>query len=112
MFSLYDMSWVPPGTRFAGFGRSNTLCMFCSSFRFKGIRESFKKNVDAWKAYYDSTQPQVEKLPGEWNESLGMFQKLIIVRCLRPDKVQSRLCIASIFIIGEFHRITNPFELQ
>ena len=60
---------------------------FVSPNRFKGIRKSFEKNVDLWKVYYDSTQPQVEKLPGEWNESLGMFQKLIIVRCLRPDKV-------------------------
>ena len=44
-------------------------------------------HVNAWKKYYDSIQPQVEKLPDKWNDKLGGFQKIIILRCLRPDKV-------------------------
>ena len=55
--------------------------------RFKGIRTRFAREMVAWKQYYDSTEPQHEKLPGSWNDKLGLFQKIIVLRCLRPDKV-------------------------
>lgn len=58
-----------------------------SSPRFKGVRTRFSREIEQWKAYYDSVEPQHEKLPGDWEEKLGMFQKLIVLRCLRPDKV-------------------------
>ena len=43
--------------------------------------------MEAWKQYYDSTEPQHEKLPASWDDKLGLFQKIIVLRCLRPDKV-------------------------
>jgi len=43
--------------------------------------------MEAWKKYYDSVEPQNEKLPGNWNDKLRSFQKMIVLRCLRPDKV-------------------------
>ena len=58
-----------------------------SAFRFKGIRIKFTRQVDQWKQYYDAVEPHTEPLPGEWNDKLRSFQKLIILRCIRPDKV-------------------------
>ena len=42
--------------------------------------------VKEWKEYYDSVDPQTHALPKQWDK-LGMFQKMIVLRCLRPDKV-------------------------
>ncbi len=36
---------------------------------------------------YDSFEPHKENLPEPWNDDLNNFQKLLILRCLRPDKV-------------------------
>jgi len=43
--------------------------------------------VNGWKKYYDSLQPHVEPMPGEWDTKLSIFQKILVLRCLRPDKV-------------------------
>lgn len=36
---------------------------------------------------YDSKEPQNFPLPEEFNDTLTELQKIIILRCLRPDKV-------------------------
>nr|AML30860.1 axonemal inner arm dynein heavy chain 4 [Marsilea vestita] len=39
-----------------------------------------------WKAMYESMEPHKYKLPGKLSQ-LTLFQRLLIVRCIRPDKV-------------------------
>ena len=55
--------------------------------RFKGIRERFSLEIDSWKKIYDSTEPHHERMPRDWNDKLGMFQNMLVLRCLRPDKI-------------------------
>ena len=64
-----------------------TLPPHLHSTRFKGIRVTFGGMVKEWKEYYDSVDPHTHPLPRQWDSKLGMFQKMIILRCLRPDKV-------------------------
>ena len=61
-------------------------CYFCT--RFHGIRDHLAKHTNLWKVYYDSVEPHHEPLPQEWDTKIGMFQKMLILRCLRPDKVR------------------------
>jgi len=44
-------------------------------------------NLFAWKAYIQDDEPQQEPLPGEWEEKLSFFQKLIFIKCVRPEKM-------------------------
>jgi len=50
-------------------------------------RESFTENLDAWQAYYNDKTPQNAKLPAPWHEKLDDFARIIVLRCIRPDKV-------------------------
>lgn len=44
--------------------------------------------ISEWKAFYDSATPQTEPLPEPWEDDLNKLQNLIVLRCLRPDKVK------------------------
>ena len=43
-------------------------------------------HIDAWKEVYDAFEPHTVAFPGTWR-SLHEFQRLMIISCLRPDKV-------------------------
>nr|XP_054751844.1 dynein axonemal heavy chain 7-like [Lytechinus pictus] len=73
-------SWLPSTSW-------DEVCRADDMPKFSGIRKKFPAQKEGWKVLYDSGEPQNEKLPSDWEESLGLFQKLIIIRCLRPDKM-------------------------
>ena len=52
-----------------------------------GVYEQFMNNPDSFKGMFDSTKPQQEKLPASWDEKLTQFQKLIVLKAIRMDKV-------------------------
>jgi len=58
---------------------------------FKNIAHSFEQNAQEWRAWYRSDDPPPEKLqpPGDWqtNGKRDIFQQMLLLRCLRPDRV-------------------------
>uniref|UniRef100_A0A182SHB8 Dynein heavy chain n=1 Tax=Anopheles maculatus TaxID=74869 RepID=A0A182SHB8_9DIPT len=53
---------------------------------FAGFVESFAANQAQWRAYYDAEEPQLIKLPAPWDEKTNRFEKLIVLKTVRPDK--------------------------
>lgn len=43
-------------------------------------------NLSEWKKFYDSSSPQDERFPGPLHDLQGLH-KLVVLRCVRPDKV-------------------------
>ena len=64
-----------------------SVCRLNYENKFDGLAKSFQTNPSAWRKVYDSSSPQHEPLPSPWNENMSAFEKLLILRCLRPDKV-------------------------
>lgn len=54
---------------------------------FAGFLNSFSKNLSEWKKYYDALEPQNLSIPEPWETKLTSFQKLIVMRMIRPDKI-------------------------
>jgi dynein heavy chain len=55
---------------------------------FAGFADSFIANLIAWSKIYNSSSPEQEELPGQW-ASLNHFQKVLLLRIIRPDKFTS-----------------------
>jgi len=63
------------------------LCRLNELPAFQGLVNSFSKDLANWEKVYDSQVPSSEKLPAPWDSKLNKFQKLCVLRCIRPDKL-------------------------
>ncbi|VDN98570.1 unnamed protein product [Rodentolepis nana] len=54
---------------------------------YRGIVNSFEQYPRDWHIWYSSNEPETSKLPGEWENRATEFQRMLIVRSLRPDRV-------------------------
>ncbi|TKC51361.1 hypothetical protein EI555_000034, partial [Monodon monoceros] len=63
------------------------ICRLDELPAFKTIRREFMHLKDGWKKVYDSLEPHHEVFPDDWEDKASEFQRMLIVRCLRPDKI-------------------------
>uniref|UniRef100_A0A8V1A4F4 Dynein axonemal heavy chain 1 n=1 Tax=Gallus gallus TaxID=9031 RepID=A0A8V1A4F4_CHICK len=58
---------------------------------FSGFANDFVANLAAFRAIFDSHKPHRQTLPGKWDVELDAFQKLLVLRCLRGDKITNAM---------------------
>lgn len=68
---------------------------------FKGILDSFMNKSGEWRKIYDANEPEKETLPGDWEKRLDHFQKVLMIRCIRLDKMISTIQIFVTESIGK-----------
>ena len=54
---------------------------------YEGLLEDLVINNKPWLAWATCDNPQTEKLPGEWDEKINAFDKLILLKAYRPEKL-------------------------
>ena len=57
--------------------------------KFKGFERYFLTNVDLFRNIFDSLNAHEEALPTEWDQKLNEFEKMLVIKAIRPDKVIS-----------------------
>ncbi|CAL7933869.1 unnamed protein product [Xylocopa violacea] len=76
------------------------------------LKESFETQTSQWKTYYDFSNPQEESFPYPFQDESESLKKLIILKCIRPDKIVTAVRMFIIHHIGQSFVEPPPFDLQ
>ncbi|XP_008209980.1 dynein heavy chain 2, axonemal [Nasonia vitripennis] len=63
---------------------------------FHGLVESFEQSPRDWHKWYLANDPETEPLVGEWEDRCNEFQKMLIIRSCRADRMTS--CLRSFIV--------------
>ncbi|CAF3634232.1 unnamed protein product [Rotaria socialis] len=88
------------------------LCRLSDLQKFIGLRESFEANLEVFKSIYDAKDPMTVELPAPWNEKFDQFQKMTVVRVIRPDKVVQMVVEFVKKNLGQKFVEPPPFDLS
>jgi len=58
---------------------------------FKGIARDMEKKAEDWMNWGVHELAETQPLPGEWNTKLTDFQKILLIRSVRPDRITAAL---------------------
>uniref|UniRef100_A0A8C4EEV4 Dynein axonemal heavy chain 12 n=1 Tax=Dicentrarchus labrax TaxID=13489 RepID=A0A8C4EEV4_DICLA len=96
---LQDKSW-------------DEICRASELPGLQGIKEAFIKSPGDFKPIYDSKEPCNIPLPTPWCERLNELQQMIIVRCLRSDKIVPAVTKYVTGKLGKKFVQPPPFDLS
>ncbi|XP_060934159.1 dynein axonemal heavy chain 12-like [Limanda limanda] len=78
----------------------------------QGLGDAFIKTPGDFKTLYDSKEPHNTPPPAPWCDQLNGLQKMIIVRCLRPDKMVPTVTKYVAAELGKKYVQPPPFDLS
>lgn len=70
------------------------VCRMSSLQRVSSVGDlasAMEEDPDSFRHIYDSNEAHRERLPEPWDSGLGLFQKMMVIRCIRFDKVVSMI---------------------
>ncbi|XP_073915702.1 dynein axonemal heavy chain 3 isoform X2 [Castor canadensis] len=79
--------------------------------KLKGLMEHLEQNAKEWKQIYDSVWPHEETFPGNWKFLEGL-ERMVILRCLRPDKIIPAIREFITEHMGKVYIEAPTFDLQ
>ncbi|NXG19392.1 DYH7 protein, partial [Grallaria varia] len=88
------------------------LCRASEIPALERLRRHISENTGEWQKVYDSKEPQSFPLPEEFNNKLTQLQKIIVLRCLRPDKIGPAITTFVTDKLGKKFVEPPPFDLS
>ncbi|CAH8605767.1 unnamed protein product [Dicrocoelium dendriticum] len=73
---------------------------------FHGLITSFEQYPRDWNVWFTAAEPENTALPGEWDNTTNEFQRMLIIRSLRPDRVS--FCATSFITSNLGNRFVEP----
>ncbi|CAM9264603.1 unnamed protein product [Hapterophycus canaliculatus] len=79
--------------------------------RFQNIGDAMQSDSDDWQAWFDDEKADQAKLPGEFEKSLNSFDRLILLRAMRPDRVSTALAKWIGQTMGMNYVLQQPYNM-
>ncbi|KAJ8264796.1 hypothetical protein COCON_G00138950 [Conger conger] len=95
---LQDRSW-------------DEICRASDMQGLRGLREFFREKPEGFQLIYDSKEPYNMPMPSPWGDKLNHLQKMIVYRCLRPDKIVPAITNYVTENLGKKFVEPPPFDL-
>jgi len=99
-----DVDWLTPGVWIE-------FINLAALPNFRGIDEHVSKNLDSWRKLYDSVTPEEDPLPDPWESKCDKMGRMLILRCLRPDKCVPGIQLYVEAMLGRRFIEPPPFDL-
>ena len=80
--------------------------------RYQGLGDSMQSDSDEWQKWFDGEMPEVAKFPGDYQKILSPFDRLILLRAMRPDRVTTALRTFINDMMGETYVFQKPFDME
>ncbi|KAL8022251.1 putative AAA+ ATPase domain, dynein heavy chain region D6 P-loop domain-containing protein [Plasmopara halstedii] len=87
------------------------VCALSSLSAFQTLASSLASNTSQWRKVFDSMNPQTERLSFALTPSLNSFQRLCVLRCIRPDRMTEAMQNFVVEHIGRRFIEPPPFDL-
>ena len=79
---------------------------------FQGLVAEMASNVEEWSNLFTTDVPYSDDLPGAWEGRLTPFQRLLLVRTVREEKVLFAIRRYVGAAIGDYFTESPPFDLN
>mmetsp|Transcript_16968 Transcript_16968/g.60259 ORF Transcript_16968/g.60259 Transcript_16968/m.60259 type:complete len:4617 (-) Transcript_16968:30-13880(-) len=79
--------------------------------RFAGIGDAMHSDSDEWLSWFDNAAPEVARLPGDYQKTLTAFDRLILIRAMRPDRVSTLMQSYISSTMGPDYVFQQPFDM-
>jgi len=78
---------------------------------FRDLCDLIARNIDSWKNWYDMENPEVCPVP-EYEGRLTAFQKLLLVRSLREDRMLVAAKDYIVDVMGKKYLVFKPLDIE
>eukprot|EP01038_Epipyxis_sp_PR26KG_P008413 gene8413-11380_t len=79
---------------------------------FKGLSADILFRLSSWSDFFSSDMPHTLILPGKWEINLSDFDKLLLIRYLREEKIVFAIRKYVLLTLGEYFIESLPFDLN
>ena len=78
---------------------------------FGNLCTDMEGSAKRWREWQEHPIPETEQMPGDWKK-LRAFDKLLIIRCLRPDRLNEAFASIVDELLGKEYTISRSFDLE
>lgn len=88
------------------------MCRLSKLDMFHDFQNEFRERIAEWELVFNNAKPNECALPGYWNTKLNSFQKILVLRCLRPDTVINAITDFVTEKLGKEYTQSLPLKLN